>query len=60
MDWGEKNVTKFQTKINDFGLNENLTSEMYLSEYGKFFGILERKIICSKSYSRNSIYYSQV
>ena len=34
----------YQTKIHHFGLNENLTSEMYLSEYGKFFGILERKL----------------
>ena len=34
----------YQTKIHNFGLNEKLTSEMYLSEYGKFFGILERKL----------------
>ena len=34
----------YQTKIHHFGLNEKLTSEMYLSEYSKFFGILERKL----------------
>ncbi len=34
----------YQMKLKNIQLNDNLTSEMYLAEYGKFFGVLERKL----------------
>ena len=34
----------YQTKLKNIQLNDNSTSEMYLVEYGKFFGVLERKL----------------
>ena len=41
----------YQTKLTSIQLNENLTSEMYLVEYGKFFGVLER-ILFAQSYAK--------
>ena len=34
----------YQMKLKNIQLNDNLTSEMYLAEYGKFFGVLKRKL----------------
>ena len=34
----------YQTKLADIQLNNNLTSDMYLTEYGKFFSAVERKL----------------
>jgi IS605 OrfB family transposase len=34
----------YQTKLRNLQLNNEMTSEMYLSEYGEFFGMLERKL----------------
>jgi IS605 OrfB family transposase len=39
----------FQTKLKNIQMNNAISSEMYLSEYGKFFGMLERKLFV-KSY----------
>ena len=41
----------YQTKLNSIQLNDYLTSEMYLTEYGKFFGVLERKLF-AQSYAK--------
>jgi IS605 OrfB family transposase len=34
----------YQTKLSNHFLNTDCTTDMYLSEYGKFFGMLERKL----------------
>ena len=34
----------YQTKIKNVQLNDQLTSDMYFEDYGKFFGVLERKL----------------
>lgn len=34
----------YQTKLKNIDLNNEQTSDLYLSEYGKFFGMLERKL----------------
>ncbi|MFS0777580.1 IS200/IS605 family accessory protein TnpB-related protein [Neobacillus sp. 3P2-tot-E-2] len=34
----------YQTKLSNHYLNTDCTSDMYLSEYGKFFGMIERKL----------------
>jgi hypothetical protein len=34
----------FQTKLKNIPLNNKFSSEMYLSEYGQFFGMLERRL----------------
>ncbi|MFJ5714164.1 IS200/IS605 family accessory protein TnpB-related protein [Neobacillus sp. NPDC093127] len=37
-------IQTYQTKLSNIQLNHGRTSDMYLSEYGKFFGVLERKL----------------
>src|SRR5213080_1925493 len=34
----------YQTKLGNIPIMHNLTSDRYLSEYGHFFGMLERKL----------------
>src|SRR5213595_2194010 len=48
----------YQTKLGNIPIIHNLTSDMYLSEYGHFFGMLERKLFFQshiKGISTNSL-----
>ncbi|MCM3767805.1 IS200/IS605 family accessory protein TnpB-related protein [Neobacillus niacini] len=37
-------IQTYQAKLSNIPLNHKLTSDMYLSEYGRFFGELERRL----------------
>lgn len=41
---GKEMLQTYQTKLSNIFLNTEWTTDMYLEEYGKFFGTLERKL----------------
>lgn len=44
----------YQTKLRNIQLNDELSSDRYLKEYGEFFGMLERKLFVQTYIDNNS------
>ena len=44
----------YQTKLRNIQLNDKLSSDRYLMEYGEFFGMLERKLFVQTYIDGNS------